>query len=61
MIRCEMAGCIYMADVVASYDDEIYGQMDYDFCESCADYLAEDLAKEVKITPYANKGLKLTN
>jgi hypothetical protein len=52
-----MAGCIYMADVVASYDDEIYGQMEYDFCESCADYLAQDLAKEVKITPYANKGL----
>jgi hypothetical protein len=52
-----MAGCVEMAGVVASYENEIYGQMDYDFCESCADYLAEDLAKEVQITPYANKGL----
>jgi hypothetical protein len=52
-----MAGCIYMADVVASYDDEIYGQMELDYCESCADYLAEDLSKEVQITPHANKEL----
>jgi hypothetical protein len=52
-----MAGCADMAGVVASYEHEVYGTMEHDFCESCADYLAEDLAKEVKITPYANKGL----
>lgn len=61
MIRCEMAGCIFMADVVARYDNEIYGPMALDLCESCADYLAEDLSLEVKITPYANKGLKNKN
>jgi hypothetical protein len=61
MIRCEMAGCVYMADVVASYDNEIYGPMELDYCQSCADYLAEDLSLEVKLTPYANKELKLNN
>ncbi len=61
MIRCEMAGCIYMAEVVASYDNEIYGLMELEYCQSCADYLAEDFAKEVKITPHANKQLKLNN
>jgi hypothetical protein len=61
MIRCEMAGCADMAGVVASYEHEVYGTMEHDFCESCADYLAEDLDKEVKLTPYANKGLTLKN
>jgi hypothetical protein len=56
-----MAGCVYMADVVASYDNEIYGPMELDYCQSCADYLAEDLSLEVKLTPYANKELKLNN
>ena len=57
MIRCEMAGCIYFADVVASYEHEVYGKMNLDYCQSCADYLADDPSLEVKITPYANKGL----
>jgi hypothetical protein len=56
-----MAGCADMAGVVASYEHEVYGTMEHDFCESCADYLAEDLDKEVKLTPYANKGLTLKN
>ncbi len=46
-----------MADVLAKYEHEVYGKMELDLCESCADYLAEDLAKEVKIEPYKNKGL----
>ena len=61
MIRCEMAGCADMAGVIAQYEDEVYGQLERDFCESCAQYLAEDLDKEVKLTPYANKGLTLKN
>jgi hypothetical protein len=52
-----MAGCVEMAGVIASYEHPAYGTMEHDFCESCADYLAEDLDKEVKLTPYANKGL----
>jgi hypothetical protein len=52
-----MAGCIYFADVVASYEHEVYGKMNLDYCQSCADYLADDPSLEVKITPYANKGL----
>jgi hypothetical protein len=56
-----MAGCVDMAGVFAIYDDEIYGKQMRDFCESCAEYLAEDLTLEVKFTPYANKGLKNKN
>ena len=58
MIRCEMAGCVEMADVVAKCKDIIQGTIEYDFCESCADYLTEEL-EIIKITPYANKGLEL--
>jgi len=56
MIRCEMAGCADMAAVVAKCKDIIQGTIDYDFCESCADYLSEEL-ELIRITPYANKGL----
>jgi hypothetical protein len=61
MIRCQMAGCVEMAGVFATYEDEVYGKQMRDFCESCAEYLAEDLSLEVKFTPYANKGLKNKN
>ena len=61
MIRCEMAGCVEMAGVIAQYENEVYGKVESDLCESCAEYLAEDLAKEVKLTPYANKGLLQKN
>jgi hypothetical protein len=53
-----MAGCVEMADVVAKCKDIIQGTIEYDFCESCADYLTEEL-EIIKITPYANKGLEL--
>ena len=56
MIRCEMAGCTDYADVVAKCKDIIQGTIEYDFCESCADYLREEL-QVIRITPYANKGL----
>jgi hypothetical protein len=56
MIRCEMAGCVEFADVVAKCKDIIQGTIEYDFCESCADYLREEL-EIIRITPYANKGL----
>jgi hypothetical protein len=56
-----MAGCADMAGVIAQYEDEVYGQLERDFCESCAEYLAQDLSLEVKFTPYANKGLKNKN
>lgn len=56
MIRCQMAGCVDMAGVVAKCKDIIGGIAEYDFCESCADYIREDL-QVIKITPYANKGL----
>lgn len=56
MIRCEMAGCADMAGVVAKCKDTIQGLVEYDFCESCADYIREDL-DIIRITPYANKGL----
>lgn len=59
MIRCEMAGCTEMAGVVAECPDIIAGALAYDFCESCADYLRDELGKSVKLTPYANKGLRL--
>lgn len=60
MIRCEMAGCADMAAVVAKCKDIIQGTVEYDFCESCADYIREEL-ETIKITPYANKGLTLKN
>ena len=60
MIRCEMAGCADMAGVVANCKDIIKGTVEYDFCESCADYIRQDL-DVIRITPYANKGLKQTN
>jgi hypothetical protein len=56
-----MAGCVEMAGVIAQYENEVYGKVESDLCESCAEYLAEDLAKEVKLTPYANKGLLQKN
>jgi hypothetical protein len=51
-----MAGCADMAGVVAKCKDTIQGLVEYDFCESCADYIREDL-DIIRITPYANKGL----
>lgn len=45
-----------MAGVVAKCKDIISGIVEYDFCESCADYIREDL-EVIRITPYANKGL----
>ena len=60
MIRCEMAGCTEMAAVVAKCKDIIQGTIEYDFCESCADYLSEEL-ELIRITPYANKGLVQKN
>jgi hypothetical protein len=57
MIRCEMAGCAEMAGVIAECRDIIAGTVTYDFCESCADYLSDELAI-IKVTPYANKGLE---
>jgi hypothetical protein len=60
MIRCEMAGCADMADVVAKCKDLVHGTIEYDFCKSCADYLSEEL-ELIRITPYANKGLTLKN
>jgi hypothetical protein len=59
MIRCEMGGCTDMADVVAEYLHIVYGKQYYDFCKSCVNYIREDLGKILKITPYANKGLRL--
>jgi len=59
MIRCEMAGCADMAEVVAKCKDIIHGTVEYDFCEGCADYLSEEL-EILKITPYANNELRLT-
>jgi len=59
MIRCEMAGCAEMAGVIAECRDIIAGTVAYDFCEECADYLRDELAI-IKVTPYANKGLKVT-
>jgi hypothetical protein len=56
-----MAGCVEMAGVFATYEDEVYGKQMRDFCESCAEYLADDPAKELKFTPYANKGLTNKN
>ena len=61
MSRCQMAGCVEMAGVFATYEDEVYGKQMRDFCESCAEYLADDPAKELKFTPYANKGLTNKN
>jgi hypothetical protein len=55
-----MAGCADMAAVVAKCKDIIQGTVEYDFCESCADYIREEL-ETIKITPYANKGLTLKN
>ena len=49
-----------MADVVAKCKDLVHGTIEYDFCESCADYLSEEL-ELIRITPYANKGLTLKN
>ena len=60
MIKCEMAGCADMADVVVKCKNIISGAIEYDFCESCADYIREEL-QVIKITPYANKGLKNKN
>jgi hypothetical protein len=60
MIRCELAGCTDMAGVVAKCKDILHGTVEYDLCENCADYLSQEL-KIIRITPYANKGLKLTN
>lgn len=60
MIRCEMAGCADMAGVVVKYKETTREIVEYDFCESCADYIREDL-DVIRITPYANKGLKQTN
>ena len=60
MIRCEMAGCTDYADVVAKCKDIIHGLVEYDFCQSCADYLREDL-QIIRITPYANKYLEIKN
>ena len=60
MIRCEMAGCVEFAGVVAKCKDIIYGLVEYDFCESCADYIREEL-EVVRLTPYANKGLANKN
>jgi hypothetical protein len=51
-----MAGCAEMAGVVAKCKDLIHGLVEYDFCESCADYIREEL-QVIRITPYANKGL----
>jgi hypothetical protein len=51
-----MAGCVELAGVVAKCKDIIHGTIEYDFCETCADYLREDL-KIIKITPYKNKAL----
>jgi hypothetical protein len=51
-----MAGCADMAEVVAKCKDTIQGLVEYDFCESCADYLNEEL-EVIRVTPYANKGL----
>jgi hypothetical protein len=56
MIRCEMAGCAEFAGVVARCKDIISGIVEYDFCENCADYLSDE--QVIRITPYANKGLK---
>jgi hypothetical protein len=55
-----MAGCSDMAGVVAKCKDIIHETVEYDFCESCADYIREDL-DVIRITPYANKGLTLKN
>lgn len=45
-----------MAGVVAKCKDIIHETVEYDFCESCADYISEEL-QVIRITPYANKGL----
>jgi hypothetical protein len=58
MIKCEMAGCAEMAGVVARCKDIISGIVGYDFCEDCADYLRDEL-QVIRVTPYANKGLRL--
>jgi hypothetical protein len=58
MIRCEMAGCSDMAEVVARCKDIIHGIVEYDLCENCADYLSDDLAI-IRVTPYANKRLEV--
>ena len=60
MIRCEMAGCADMAGVVVKYKETTRKIVEYDLCESCADYLSGE-PELIRVTPYANKGLKQTN
>jgi hypothetical protein len=60
MIRCEMAGCVDMAGVIAECNDIIAGTVAYDLCEACADYLRDELAI-IKVTAYANKGLEMAS
>jgi hypothetical protein len=61
MIRCEMAGCVEMAACVAKYEDKVFGTLENDFCQNCANYLLEAMGLYLTITPYKNKGLATKN
>jgi hypothetical protein len=60
MITCQAAGCFDMAGMVVRCKGIIGGLVEYDFCENCAAYISED-PQVIRITPYANKGLLVTN
>jgi ribosome-binding protein aMBF1 (putative translation factor) len=60
MNKCEMAGCVDMADLAAEIDGETL-----DLCASCADYLRGYFIglgnkKQIKITKHANKERELS-
>jgi hypothetical protein len=55
-----MAGCADMAGVVVKYKETTREIVEYDLCESCADYLSKE-PELIRVTPYANKGLTLKN
>jgi hypothetical protein len=60
MIRCEMAGCVDMAGFVVKYKEITREIVEYDLCQSCAEYLSKE-PELIRVTPYANKGLLQKN
>jgi hypothetical protein len=56
-----MAGCVEMAACVAKYEDKVFGTLENDFCQNCANYLLEAMGLYLTITPYKNKGLATKN
>ena len=60
MIRCEMAGCADMAGFVVKYKEITREIVEYDLCQSCAEYLSKE-PELIRVTPYANKNLTTKN